>query len=1007
MKTAFINLLLLCAHLMVGNWVYAQERTITGEVTDAEDGQPLPGVNVIFKGSQQGTLTNSEGQYTLALPDTLEINTLVFSFVGYESQELPIGNSDVLDVTMNTEAQELKEVVVVGYGTIDRQKLAGSISSLGSEEIESDPVVGLNQAVQGKVAGVQVTQNSGTPGGGLNFRVRGITTLNSSTTEPLYVVDGVPTNSDNYGGVSAGARQTINPLASLNPADVASIEVLKDASATAIYGARAANGVVLITTKKGQSGDNRVSLNAYYGLQRLSNTIDMATTEEYRQYIADLSTINDWEDPGYALGDTYTDWQQELYQNKLIENGNIAPIQSYTLSASGGSDQTTYYVSGSYFNQEGIIKNSGYERLGLRTNLEHEVNEWVKFGTNLNLSRGTTNRIVEDFGGAGPVNLALLTRPNIPAYTENGDYYLDTLISRDNPIAAAEVPTYYDQVDRILGNMYVEVEPLEGLMLRSTFGIDRTDNEGEFYRPREGLIAGMQRQGIRNTNRYLTFTWLNENTISYNKTIGDHEFTALVGNTLQRANIHRLNTNATGFATDEVVIVNNATSYNASEGYDNWSLASFISRINYIYKDRYIFTANYRIDGSSRFGQENLYGAFPSVAVAWRLSEENFIQSIPAISNLKLRASWGKSGNQPRDFYNAVPLYSISAYYGNYVGFIPQTIGNDQLGWESTTQYNIGLDLGLLDGRVNLLADYFIKQTEDLLTSYRMPQGTGTLFTTVNLGDMENKGFEFELSTRNIEGAFSWNTSLNMSFIRNKVTYLAGEEVLDGLDDASHIVRQGYPIGSFYGYIAEGIDPATGDIIYADLDGDGETSLPGATDPDDRTIIGNPHPDFYGGITNSFFYGPFDLSVQGQFVYGNDIWNFTRRNYDRLVGAANNISKESLDYWTESNTDAAYPRPAIGQNTNDLLSTRWIEDGSFFRIRDITLGFTLPPVASDRLKIGTMRWYVQAQNLFVFTNYSGYDPEINVYENRGSMIGADYGSYPRARTFLLGVNVTF
>ncbi|MDF9800349.1 TonB-linked SusC/RagA family outer membrane protein [Catalinimonas alkaloidigena] len=741
-------------------------------------------MNVLIKHTTLGTLSSIGGQYSLALPDSISDPVLIFSFVGYEEQEVQVGNNTILDIELSSATQQLEEVVVVGYGVIDRDKLAGSVSSIGGEDIESDPVVGLNQAVQGKVAGVQVTQNSGTPGGALNFRVRGITTLNSSTTEPLYVVDGVPVNSDNYGGINAGARQTINPLASINQADVASIEVLKDASATAIYGARAANGVVLITTKKGKSGDSQVNLNAYYGLQELPNTINMANTQEYKQYVADLAALNDWEDPGFAAGDVYTNWQEELYQNKLIEDGEIAPIQSYTLSTSGGSEHTTYYVSGSYFNQEGIVRNSGYERLGLRTNLEHEINDWVKFGTNLSLSRGTTDRIIEDFGGAGPVTLALISRPNIPVYDENGDFYLDTLINRDNPIAAAEVPTYYDQVDRVLGNLYLEVEPLEGLLFRSTFGIDRTDNEGEFYRPREGIIAGMQRQGVRNTNRYLTFTWLNENTLTYHKTIGDHEFTALVGNTLQRASINQLSTAANGFATDEVVIVNNATSYNVSEREESWSLASFISRINYIFKDRYILTANYRIDGSSRFGQENLYGAFPSVAAAWRISEENFIQNIPTIDNLKLRASWGKSGNQPRDFYNAVPLYSISVYYGDYVGFIPQTIGNDQLGWESTTQYNIGLDLGLFENRISLLADYFIKKTEDLLTSYRMPQATGTLFTTVNLGNMENKGFEFELSSRNTEGAFSWNTSLNMSFIKNKVTYLAGEEVLDGLDDA-------------------------------------------------------------------------------------------------------------------------------------------------------------------------------------------------------------------------------
>jgi len=982
------------------------QQEVSGTITSSE-GEALPGVNILVKNTTIGTLSTLGGQYAITIPDSISQAVLLFSFVGYEEKEVEVNKQSLIDVTLESSTQQLEEVVVVGYGVIDRQKLAGAVSSIGSEDIEADPVVGLNQAVQGKVAGVQVTQNSGTPGGALNFRVRGVTTLNSSTTEPLYVVDGIPINSDNYGGISAGSRQTINPLASINPADVASVEVLKDASATAIYGARAANGVVLITTRKGNNGSNRINLNAYYGLQELPRTIGMANSAQYRQYITDLATLNDWDDPGFGISDINTNWQEVLYQNSLVESGEIAPIQSYTLSASGGSDQTIYYVSGGYFMQEGIVKGSGYERINLRTNLEHEFNEHIKFGTNINLSRGKTDRIVEDFGGSGPVSLALLSRPNLPVYNGAGKFFLDTLINRDNPLAMAKLPNYYDKVDRILGNIYLEAELLKGLRFRSTAGIDRTDSEGEFYRPKEGIRAGEQRGGLRNTNRFLTFTWLNENTLNYNKEIGDHEFTILAGNTLQNAKISSYYTNAVGFPSDEVVIVNNASSYNAGERLEGWSLVSFFSRVNYIFKDRYIITANYRVDGSSRFGEEKLYGAFPSVAVAWRASEEAFLQNLSAITNLKLRASLGQSGNQPRDFYNAVPLYSISAYYGDYVGFIPQTIGNNQLSWETTTQLNLGLDLDLFDDRVSLLADYYIKKTEDLLTSYRLPQATGTLFTTVNLGNMENKGFEFEITSRNLQGALSWNTSLNMSFPTNKITYLAGEEVLDGLGDASHIVREGYPIGSFFGYIAEGIDPTTGNIIYADIDGDGQRSLPGAVDTDDRTIIGNPHPEFYGGITNSLFYGNFDLSVQGQFVYGNDIWNFTRQSFDRLTGAANNISADALDYWTEANPDASYPRPTIGQTTNDLLSTRWIEDGSFFRLRDITLGYTMPTELSQRLQIEQMRVYIQAQNLHVFTNYSGYDPEINVYENRGSMIGADYASYPRARTFLVGLNLTF
>ncbi|MEQ9441153.1 MAG: TonB-dependent receptor [Cyclobacteriaceae bacterium] len=1000
MKIAFISLMMV-AHFTLGNWVFAQERTIRGEVTDAEDGQSLPGVNVIFKGSQQGTLTNSEGQYTLTLTDSITTNTLVFSFVGYETQEVPIGNSEVIDITMNTEAQELEEVVVVGYGTIDRKKLASSISSIGSEQIEGDPVAGLNQAVQGKMAGVQVTQNSGTPGGGLNFRIRGINTINSSTTEPLYVVDGVPVNTDNFTGINRGGRQSLNLISAINPADISSIEVLKDASATAIYGARAANGVVLITTKRGSNGENRISLNAYYGVQELPRQIEMANADQYIGYAQDLYALNEVE-PNPALFDRLADtnWQDAVYRT--------APLQSYTLSASGGTEKTTYYLSGSYFDQQGIVLGSSYQRINLRTNLEHELNDRVTFGANVNLTRNNNNRVPEDFGRSAPVQLGVISRPNIPVYDENGAYYIDPVFGqRDNAVAVTQLTQYEDVSDRVIGNVYADIELLDGLTFRTNWGVDKLDLEGDFYIPQVVLWEGIQKQGFKTLQRYRTFTWLNENVLTYTKDFGKHDLTVLVGNTLQQADIDRITINATTFPSDQITLAGAAGVYTTSDYVAGWSLASVFSRINYVYNDRYILTANYRIDGSSRFGSENKYANFPSVALAWRVSEEAFLQGNTTFSELKLRGSWGQSGNQPRDFYEALPLYGVNAYYGGSSGYSPSVIGNNQLAWETTTQFNIGLDMGLFDDRISVIADYYQKNTDDLLVSLRLPEATGTLFTLVNMGSVRNTGFEFELNSTNLVGEFRWNTSLNMSFPKNEVTSLPGGDIPDGMDDASHYAREGYPIGSFYGYIAEGVDPATGNVIYADVDGDGERSLPGALDPEDRTIIGNPHPDFYGGITNSFYWNNFDLSIQGQFVYGNDIWNFTRREYESLTGPNNNISVDALDYWKSPGDQTEYPKPTIGASTNALLSTRWIEDGSFFRIRDLTLGYSLPQALGDRMKIDNVRIYAQVQNLYNFTNYSGYDPEISVYENRGSMIGADFGSYPRARTFLLGVNLTF
>lgn len=976
-----------------------QGQEVTGTVR-GEDNELLPGVNVILKDTRLGVLTNAEGKYSINIPDSINRPILIFSFVGFSTLEKPVGNESVVNATLTSETKELKEVVVVGYGVIDRQKLAGSVSSIGAESIEEDPVASLNQAVQGKMAGVQVTQNSGTPGGGLNFRIRGINTLNNSTTEPLYVIDGIPINTDNYTGIGREGRQSLNPLATINPADIASIEVLKDASAIAIYGARAANGVVLVTTKKGKSGSNQVNINAYYGIQELPDQIDMANADQYIQYMRDIYALNPDVEPNPEIFDRLADtnWQDEIYQT--------APIQSYTLSTSGGSENTTYYISGAYFNQEGIVINSGFERINFKTNVEHQLSDKFTIGTNINLSRSTNDRVPEDFGRSAPVQLALISRSNVPVYDENGDYYVDGITNRDNAVASAELTEYEDKTDRVIANAYLEYDIIEGLTFRTNWGIDKTDIEGHFYIPKEVIREGITKQGFRTNKRFRTYNWLNENTLNFNRTFGDHAVTVLVGNTLQQADMDEITLNATNFVSDDVTDIGSAGVYTAGDRVQGWSLASFFSRVHYVFKDRYILTANYRIDGSSRFGEDNRYAYFPSVALAWRLSEEDFIKDLGIVNNLKLRASWGQSGNQPRDFYQSLPLYGLNAYYGDNVGFAPTVIGNSELSWETTTQTNIGLDIGLFDERISILADYYIKNTDDLLTSLRLPEATGELFTLVNLGEIRNTGFEFELSSKNIvQNDFRWITSLNMSFPKNEVTSLPGGDVLDGLGDASHLAREGYPVGSFYGYVAMGVNPETGNIMYADIDGDGETSLPGALDTDDRTIIGNPHPDFYGGVTNTFFYGAFDLSIQGQFVYGNDVFNFTRRSYESLTGAGVTPSTDALDYWKQPGDVTEYPRPTYGNSTNNLVSTRWVEDGSFFRIRDVTLGFNMPQEWTD--KVSRLRFYLQVQNLYNFTSYDGYDPEINVYENRGSMIGADYGSYPRARTYLVGLNLTF
>jgi TonB-dependent starch-binding outer membrane protein SusC len=996
------NLCIICFALFYNFGVHGQSE-ISGRVTSKVNNEPLPGASILIKETGTGVVTNDEGEFSLMVPEGGR--TLVFSFIGLTSQEVSIGNRSVFEISLAEDQRSLDEVVVVGYGTMDRRRLASAVSTIGSDELDKDPLPSLTQAIQGKAGGVQVTQNSGTPGGGISIRVRGTTSINASS-EPLYVIDGVPVNSSTnfIGGQDfnfGGADQGINILASINPSDIASIEILKDAAATAIYGARASNGVVLVTTKRGRANESRISVNAYAGYSEVpkERLLPFMNSVEYVDYIQDLWSYRpQGGSPNPLLLDTSvdTDWQRETFRQ--------AAIQNYEISATGGSEKTQYYTSVGYFNQEGTIRNSGFHRYSFRMNLDHQHSERLQFSANVNLTSAFNRRIQEENSRSAPIRNGLVAPPTLPVTDQNGNWVFDPQVtSRENPVAWLTLPINTAENLRILTNVGATYKISEALSFKTNFGVDLSTIEENFFLPPNGVrfLQGIGIGGSRITKDQL---WLNENYMQYEKTLTeDHSFDAILGLSFQESNFSFTDARRTNFPFNDIPIISaGGIISGANAGVQEWSIVSYFSRINYNFKDKYLLTANYRIDGSSRFGALNKYAHFPSVAFAWRLGEEGFMQDNGLFENLKLRTSWGLSGNQEIPNYVNQILYSGGQVYNQEAGFLPNVYGSGELGWETTEQYNIGVDFSIFNNRINVLADYYVKNTRDLLIRVQIPRTSGYQNTFTNLGEIQNRGFEFELQSRNLTGEFIWNTSLNMTFNRNEVMSLPEGDLLGGIGNFN-IAREGLPLGSFYGWVMHGVNPESGMIDFVREDG----SLGAPTREQDRQIIGNPNPRLFGGITNNFFYKNFDFSVMGQFVGGVELYNYTA--FYRLTGF--NLSGNGDSMWTrrwrQPGDITDVPRPSPGNLDNAAVSTRWVEDGSFFRIRNVTLGYSLPATLSERLKVSNMRIFTTVQNLFVFTNYSGYDPEVNALSSDGIAYGTDHSNYPQPRIFTGGINVTF
>ncbi len=1032
------------AVLMFASLSTFAQTNVTGKVTGV-DGAGLPGTTITIQGTTQGTLTGDGGNYSISVPDgagNLEVKSY-----GFKTQIVAINGRSVINVTLEDDTRTLSEVVVVGYGTVLKSDLTGSVSSLTSDQLNSQPITSLEQGLQGKIAGMLVTSNSSAPGGGISVKIRGATSILNGS-EPLYVIDGFPVTGQSQFSTSAGrgfdsstgSDYTVNqnPLASLNPSDIESIEVLKDASAAAIYGVRGANGVVLITTKRGKQGAPKVSYNGYAGVQSVANRIEMMNAQEYQDI------YNTWalagSQPAVFTGTPAndTDWQDQIFRDALIQN--------HQLSINGGSNAVQYNLSTSFFNQDGVIKGSDYERYSLRLNLDYNVSKRLKFGNSLNVSRSINNAAeTEGETTNGITSIAIRQSPILPVYLPDGSYAthddLPTTVPDAqgslNPVAFINEFSDNNVITRILGNVFGEYLITDDLKFKISVGADAENRDRHVYRTsRFNKTNATNSANVSSVNR---LSLLNENTLNYTKAFGNHKLTALAGYTVQKETEEYRLVTAQGFATDITGPYNlggGSVVPGVDSRYAEFSILSFLGRVNYNYDDRYLITVTGRRDGSSKFAADGKWAFFPSLAGAWKISNEKFMENVDLFSNLKLRIGWGKVGNQELPTYSSLALLQSSPYnFGGTTvnGFSPFRVPVPNLTWEISTQTNVGLDVSFLEGRLNVTADYYNKVTDDLLLEVQLPETSGILEPSVqNLGSMQNKGWEFAFNGVLVNATdFVWNLGFNISANKNLVTSL-GDPAVVGEGDQSYLlprptfagetpysyVTVGEPLGVFYGYKTDGlyrsqaeVDAAEGlrgpnlypgAVRFVDIDGDG------AITPDDRTVLGSPFPDFIYGFNTSLNYKALELRVFFQGQKGGMVYN-TMRGFNTSVGRGQNLLRERMDSWTTENPDAVYPvlianAPALEGTANIGNSDFYLEDASYLRMREVTLTCSLP---KNFLGVVNGAVYVTGQNLITLTDYTGYNPDTNGRANVRGSFGWDVSPYPLAKTVLVGIKLNF
>lgn len=1016
-----------------------QQKSVSGKVTDTA-GQPLPGVTVVVKGTTQGTVTNADGEYSLTnIPANA---TLLFSFVGMKTQEVVVGSQANILVVMEEDAIGIEEVVAIGYGTVKKSDLTGSVVSLSEEDLNKGVTTSVDQMLTGRAPGVNVYQNSSEPGGGMSIQIRGVGSINAGN-EPLYVIDGLPIdNSSAVNGTGVGftdTRNFRNPLNALSPNDIQSIEILKDASATAIYGSRGANGVILITTKKGGSGKVKVNYDAYYGVQSVYKTTDVMTAEEY------MTTLNELYDAGASnasIGERVegiagggTNWQNEVFRS--------APVQSHNLSFSGGDNNTKCFVSLGYFNQKGVVISSGIERYSARLNVQQEIKDKFRFGANLNGSYVYDDFVangIESNENSGVVSAAIDFDPTLAIIDpETGRFSLSPFLTKDNPLAIAYGKDAFSRTFRTFGTVYGEYFILPELTVKLNIGGDVTSSKRDVFVDTT-TKQGQDNNGMGTVLTGLMYNYLAEATINYRKEFNNaHAINLMAGATTQKFFIERFSASSKGFVS-EITGTNSLQSGTQASFDINTSkipstLLSYLGRANYNYKDKVLITATIRADGSSRFGENNKFAYFPSTAVAWKLGNEDYIKNLNAFSTLKLRAGWGITGNQEIGNFNSLTTFKIGdmpMVYGDnqYVVMQPSRMPNPDLKWETTTQTNFGIDVGILNGRILGSLDYFFRNTTDLLLELPVPVQTGFNNKLTNVGEISNKGWELLIDSKNFVGnKFSWSTNLNFSSVKNEVVDLGDREeiILGSVSFTTGIskMKPGEVMNSYYGIEVEGVwqegddfststqNPQPGDWKYkdqltVDTDGDGVAdAADGKITNDDYVILGDPFPDFTWGMTNVLSFGAFSLTFNIQGVHGVQLFN--QQMSDNLYPInfrRNKLAEPYLNRWTPDNpTDkwASFINP--GSQGIHRVTSVTVEDAGYVRLQNVTLGYDIPLQKSKALN--SLNFYVSATNLFTITNYSGTDPGANANGTNSAALRIDYNSYPLARTFTLGVNVGF
>lgn len=988
MNLRFLLISLNCLIWVIGLW--GQERTITGTVTSAEDDQGIPGVTVRIKDSSRGTITDINGRYTIQVMPGDKV--LVFSYIGMETVEMPIGTQNVVNVVMRPAIEKLEEVVVVGYGTESRRLLTGSVGSVSSEQFRDRPIPKIEQALQGRTTGVQIVQNSGTPGGGITVRVRGNSSITAGN-QPLYVIDGIPVISGNFGQVSFSG-QTIDALSDLNPGEIESITVLKDASAATIYGARASNGVILITTKRGRAERTKINLSSYYGFQQPEKLLQMLNAEQWKRYRNDIA-LNDGGLPPYSEEDILnnpidTDWLREVFRT--------SPIHSTELSAQGGNDVTQFYVSLGHLNEEGILLGTSFERYNGRINLDHKISRYLKIGTSIGLTRTHNNRVEGDQSLNGPLPNAISLPPVYPVYNDDGTFNESGPYA--NPVSIARQAINWNKTFRSLGNIYADVNLRENLIFTSKWGYDYFHLHEHSYDPAT-TRQGARYNGLGIEANSVVTNLVSNQLLKYFTSFGSHNIQLMLGYSFERYNRTRSYIEAVDFPNEYFQwIASAATIRTASASNLDRGLNSFFGQIKYNYLDRYLFSFSARADGSSKFGENNRYGYFPAVSFAWRISEEPFMKNISRINDLKFRVSYGLTGNDGIPDFSSIGLYAGGFNYNGQAGIAPVQLPNPDLKWETTAQFNTGLDFSLWDERLTVNLDYYSKKTTDLLLDRPISSTSGYTYIVDNIGEMQNRGIETGISGEIIRGnEFRWLAQLNISANRNKVLKLYNNIPIDDIGRGGNRIMVGEPMGIFWGWRALGVDPSTGDIVFDDVNNDGVITV------DDKVKIGDPNPNFIGGFNNDISWRQWSLNIFLQFSQGNDVFNGTRRYVEALKGADNQTTAV-LRRWRKPGDITDIPRATqVDPNNNNRPSSRFVEDGSYLRIKTVKLSYTFDKKIAQQLYLSNLNLFFTVQNLYTFTRYSGMDPEVNYAGQDNLRMGTDFFTYPQARAFIVGLNI--